>query len=178
MLDACSAPGGKAAHALEQGGFSQVVALDQDAGRLERVAATLERLGLSETCQLQAVDAAELSQWWDKQPFDAVLLDAPCSGTGVIRRHPDIKLLRRDSDIEALAALQARLLDSLWQTLKPGGLLLYATCSILKRENEQQIDAFLERTADAQDLGERRQILPGEQGMDGFFYAPLRKRAE
>ena len=177
LLDACSAPGGKTAHALEQGGFSQVVALDQDAGRLERVAGTLERLGLSEGCQLQAVDAIDLAQWWDEVPFDAILLDAPCSGTGVIRRHPDIKLLRRDSDIETLAALQGALLDSLWLTLKPGGLLLYATCSVLKRENEQQIGAFLARTADAVALEEARQILPGEQGMDGFFYAPIRKRA-
>lgn len=176
LLDACSAPGGKTAHALESGAFADMVALDQDASRLERVEATLSRLGLGDNCQLQAVDAADIEQWWDKVPFDAVLLDAPCSGTGVIRRHPDIKLLRRDSDIDTLAALQASLLDSLWQTLRPGGLMLYATCSILKRENEQQIAAFLERTADAEALAEGRQILPGESGMDGFFYAPLRKQ--
>ncbi|MGQ7845986.1 16S rRNA (cytosine(967)-C(5))-methyltransferase RsmB [Granulosicoccus sp. 3-233] len=177
LLDACSAPGGKTAHALESGLFADVLALDQDALRLERVADTLQRLGLADACQLQAVDAAEIAQWWDQVPFDAVLLDAPCSGTGVIRRHPDIKLLRRDTDIDALAVLQAGLLDSLWQTLRPGGLMLYATCSILKRENEQQIAAFVERTADAELLEPSRQILPGESGMDGFFYAPLRKRA-
>lgn len=178
LLDACSAPGGKTAHALEQGAFSEVVALDQDASRLERVAETLKRLGLADGCRVQAVDASDLSSWWDELPFDAVLLDAPCSGTGVIRRHPDIKLLRRDSDIQTLVTVQASLLDNLWMTVKPGGLLLYATCSILKCENEEQLAAFLARTPDAVDCGESRQILPGEQGMDGFFYAPIRKQAQ
>lgn len=178
LLDACAAPGGKTAHALEQGVFSPVWALDQDATRLERVAETLARLGLSDACHLQAVDAADLAHWWDDTPFDAVLLDAPCSGTGVIRRHPDIKLLRRDSDIQTLVDLQASLLDSLWQTVKPGGLLLYATCSVLKCENEEQVAAFLARTEDAYACEQSRQILPGEQGMDGFFYAPLRKQAQ
>lgn len=176
LLDACAAPGGKTAHALELGHFSRVIALDQDAQRLQRVADTLERLHLAEAANLQAVDAAELAQWWDGDGFDAVLLDAPCSGTGVIRRHPDIKLLRRDSDIASLVALQALLLDRLWQTVKPGGFFLYATCSLLKAENEQQVQAFLARTDDAVLVAETRQILPGENGMDGFFYAPMGKR--
>ncbi|ASJ71465.1 16S rRNA (cytosine(967)-C(5))-methyltransferase RsmB [Granulosicoccus antarcticus] len=177
LLDACSAPGGKTAHALELDHFSAVVALDQDALRLQRVADTLTRLGLAERAQLHAVDAGELEQWWDGEAFDAVLLDAPCSGTGVIRRHPDIKLLRRDSDIEVLVALQAQLLDQLWRTLKPGGFFLYATCSTLKAENEQQVEAFLARTDDAVLLADTRQIFPGDNGMDGFFYAPIGKRA-
>ncbi|CAG0910513.1 unnamed protein product [Cyprideis torosa] len=177
LLDACAAPGGKTAHALELGSFSQVVALDQDALRLQRVAQTLTRLGFDDSSiQLQAVDASEVTQWWDGQAFDAVLLDAPCSGTGVIRRHPDIKLLRRDSDLATLVGLQALLMDRLWTTLKPGGFMLYATCSILKTENEQQVVAFLERTHDALLLEDTRQILPGENDMDGFFYAPLRKQ--
>lgn len=177
LLDACAAPGGKTAHALETGHFSQVVALDQDAQRLQRVADTLTRLDLAEHARLQAVDAVELEQWWDGVPFDAVLLDAPCSGSGVIRRHPDIKLLRRDSDMAVLVALQALLLDRLWQTVKPGGFFLYATCSIFKAENEQQVQAFLSRTEDAVLVAGTRQILPGENGMDGFFHAPIGKRA-
>lgn len=176
LLDACSAPGGKTAHALETGHFASVLALDQDPRRLDRVAATLSRLHLEEKASLQAVDASELSAWWDGRPFQAVLLDAPCSGTGVIRRHPDIKLLRRDSDIQPLVDLQARLLDALWQTLEPGGLLHYATCSILKCENEQQVAAFLARTGDAEPAADMRQIFPGENDMDGFFHAPIRKR--
>ena len=178
LLDACAAPGGKTAHALEQGHFSEVIVLDQDAQRLQRVADTLDRLDLAEHARLQAVDAAKLEQWWDGVPFDAVLLDAPCSGTGVIRRHPDIKLLRRDSDIATLVALQALLLDRLWQTVKPGGFFLYATCSIFKDENERQVQAFLARTDDAVLVAETRQILPGDNGMDGFFYAPIGKRTE
>lgn len=177
LLDACAAPGGKTAHALELGHFSQVVALDQDTQRLQRVADTLARLDLAAHVRLQAVDAVELEQWWDGVSFDAVLLDAPCSGTGVIRRHPDIKLLRRDSDIATLAALQALLLDRLWTTVKPGGFLLYATCSIFRQENEHQVQAFLARTDDAMLVAETRQILPGDNGMDGFFYAPVGKRA-
>lgn len=176
LLDACAAPGGKTAHALESAHFSRVVALDHDADRLLRVGETLQRLGLESACHLQAADAAQLDDWWDGNPFDAVLLDAPCSGTGVIRRHPDIKWLRRDSDMATLCDVQALLLDRLWQTVKPGGLLLYATCSVLKCENEQQVEAFLARTADARPLEDHRQIFPGDQGMDGFFYAPLRKQ--
>lgn len=173
LLDACSAPGGKTAHALESGVFDHVVALDQDGERLQRVAETLERIGYSSQTRLQAVDALQLDEWWDGTAFEAVLLDAPCSGTGVIRRHPDIKLLRRDSDIDNLIRTQAELLDRLWTTVAIDGVLLYATCSILKDENERQVQRFLIRTPNAKLACDMRQILPGEQGMDGFFYAPL-----
>lgn len=188
VLDACSAPGGKTAHLLER--FApNMTALDIDSTRLKRVATTLQRLSLDAT--LQAADASDAnadSAWWDGQPFDAILLDAPCSGTGVIRRHPDIKLARRHSDVAELAALQARLLDNLWAKLAPGGTLLYATCSVLPAENAAQIEAFLARTPDASadlpaDLGwgraagQGRQLLPSPGGQDGFFYARLHKSA-
>ncbi|WP_456269431.1 16S rRNA (cytosine(967)-C(5))-methyltransferase RsmB [Kushneria sp. AK178] len=184
LLDACSAPGGKSAHLLERAPDSDLTALDSDAARLERVRDTLTRLGLSAT--LAAADATE-HEWWDGTPFDAILLDAPCSGTGVIRRHPDIKALRRDEDIVELAALQARLLDAQWQRLAPGGRLLYATCSVLPEENAAQIAAFVARTPDAQALpitadwgrpsSDGRQLMPTPDGHDGFFYALLEKRA-
>ena len=177
LLDACAAPGGKTAHALEQQHYSSVTAIDHDAERLQRVAQTLARLNMQDQVQLIASDATDLDAWWDGKLYDAVLLDAPCSGTGVIRRHPDIKLLRRNSDIAALVSLQASLLDTLWKTLTSKGVLLYATCSILKDENERQVNSFLARTADAELASDMRQILPGEQGMDGFFYAPIRKLA-
>jgi 16S rRNA (cytosine967-C5)-methyltransferase len=181
VLDACSAPGGKTAHLLEAFDLA-LTALDSDAERLGRVDATLTRLGLEATTL--TADASRL-EWWDEQPFDAVLLDAPCSGTGVIRRHPDIKRLRRPSDIRELAALQARLLDTLWMTLAPGGTLLYATCSVMPEENVDQVAAFLARTPDAsadeldvdwgRPAGAGRQLLPRIEGHDGFFYARLRK---
>ena len=199
VLDACAAPGGKAAHLLERDPALRLLALDVDAARLERVQATLARLSLDgANVRLRAADAAEPAQWWDGAPFDAILLDAPCSATGVVRRHPDILLHRRASDIDALAATQARLLDALWPTLARGGTLLYATCSLLRRENDAQVAAFLARTPDArlqplderfghaidvhsvdvhaQDgaiLGQARQRFPGEDGMDGFFYARI-----
>ncbi|MFC3282801.1 16S rRNA (cytosine(967)-C(5))-methyltransferase RsmB [Litchfieldella rifensis] len=184
VLDACSAPGGKTAHLLEVFDLD-MTALDSDAVRLARVDATLSRLGLS--ARLQQADASTL-EWWDRTPFDAVLLDAPCSGSGVIRRHPDIKCLRRPDDIRELAALQARLLDNLWQTLAPGGTLVYATCSVLPEENADQIETFLARTPDAmattpermawgRPAGAGRQLLPAEHGHDGFFYARLVKQA-
>lgn len=187
LLDACSAPGGKTAHALELGDWQQVVALDHDAERLQKVGETLDRLALSDRALLQSADAADLDSWWDKQAFDSILLDAPCSGTGVIRRHPDIKLLRRSSDIDELVKTQQALMHALWSTLKPGGHMLYATCSILKAENEQQLAWFTQQHSDAKQiplsLGAGRvcdsgcvQILPGEQGMDGFFYALLEKQ--
>lgn len=175
LLDACSAPGGKAAHALEQRHFASVIALDKDAARMERVQETIERLGFESRIELVISDALDIDQWWDGTLFDALLLDAPCSGTGVIRRHPDIKLLRRASDIGSLVQLQAQLMDTLWRTLTPGGVMLYATCSVLKDENERQIQDFLARTADAQPIEQVTQILPGNNRMDGFFYAPLRK---
>ncbi|MBP3983677.1 16S rRNA (cytosine(967)-C(5))-methyltransferase RsmB [Pseudoxanthomonas helianthi] len=185
VLDACAAPGGKTAHLLERDPSLRVLALDVDARRLKRVAETLQRVGAEG--RLQAADAADTAAWWDGEPFDAILLDAPCSATGIVRRQPDVLLHRRPADIDALVALQARLLDALWATLKPGGVLLYATCSILKDENQHQVEAFLARTDDAQTeplekryghaCGPGRQCLPGEGGRDGFFYARLRKRA-
>ncbi|WP_330969277.1 16S rRNA (cytosine(967)-C(5))-methyltransferase RsmB, partial [Lysobacter sp. A3-1-A15] len=187
VLDACAAPGGKTAHLLERDPTLAVTALDIDARRLDRVAANLDRLGLRPGAVLVAADAADTA-WWDGVAFDAVLLDAPCSATGIVRRQPDVLLHRRASDLEPLVALQARLLDATWATLAPGGVLLYATCSILRDENERQVDAFLARTPGAvaealpEDLGRPagagRQRLPGEGGGDGFFYARLRKRID
>ena len=170
LLDACAAPGGKSAQALESGHFGEVVALDRDPLRLERVHETLARLDLAERATVLAADAADTDAWWDGEPFEAVLLDAPCTATGVIRRHPDIKLLRRASDVATLAAEQARLLDATWTTLRPGGALLYATCSVLREEGEAQIDAFLARRPDAA-LAHARRVLPGEEDMDGFYHA-------
>jgi len=177
LLDACAAPGGKSAQALESGRFGELVALDRDGERLGRVAETLERLGLGGEVRvtLRAVDAADTDAWWDGQAFEAVLLDAPCTGTGVIRRHPDIKMLRRASDVPALVAEQRRLLDALWPTLTSGGALLYATCSVLHAEGESQIRDFLARHPDATLECERR-VLPGEEG-DGFYHALLRRPA-
>ena len=181
ILDACAAPGGKTAHLLERAN-ARVTALDVDASRLTRVRENLDRLGLR--ADLVADDAAEPSTWWDRVPFDRILLDAPCSATGIIRRQPDIKLHRRAGDIPALAAAQSRILDALWPMLKPGGRLVYATCSILAGENARQIDAFLSRHDDARALplplrwhaaGHGMQNLPGESGMDGFFYAMVEK---
>jgi 16S rRNA (cytosine967-C5)-methyltransferase len=183
VLDACCAPGGKTAHLLELFDI-ELLALDSDAVRLARVEDTLERLGLSAT--LVHADATR-RDWWDGTPFDAILLDAPCSGTGVIRRHPDIKRLRRPSDITKLVELQTRLLDNLWPLLRPGGTLLYATCSVLREENDEQIRHFLARTPDATDTtpgemswgrqtGIGRQLLPEPDSHDGFFYARLRKQ--
>ncbi len=190
VLDACAAPGGKAAHLLERDPELQLVAVEIDAARLRRMRTGFARLGLAGRGRLLAADATALSTWWDGVAFDAVLLDAPCSATGIVRRQPDVLLHRRESDLEALTALQSRLLDALWTTLAPGGVLLYTTCSILKVENDAQVAAFLARTADAaiepldarfgravavagQPAGSQR--LPGEDGGDGFFYARLRK---
>ena len=192
IVDACAAPGGKTGHLLErQPDIGALIALDRDPDRLDRVAENLARLELSAT--LKAADAARLDEWWqpelanEPEPFDIVLLDAPCSGTGVIRRHPDIKLLRRAKDIASLESQQARLMDALWQTLKPGGRLVYTTCSVLRAENERQVSNFIQRHDDAVSLpiavdwgrpaGFGRQVLPGEAGMDGFYYAVLLKDA-
>ena len=177
LLDACAAPGGKTAHAAETGLFSTIVALDKDAQRINSIKTTLQRLGLAGEVTVLHADAGELEAWWDGEPFDAVLLDAPCSGSGVIRRHPDIKLLRWQSDVASLAGEQRRLLDALWQTVAEQGVMLYATCSVLKDENEHQVGAFLQRTPNAALLGTPLQILPGENEMDGFFYAAIRKHS-
>lgn len=183
LLDACSAPGGKSAHLLECLPNASLLALDSDLERLSRVEQTLARQGLD--ASVRQADAAATATWWDGVSFDAILLDAPCSGTGVIRRHPDIKRLRRDEDIEALGRLQARLLNALWPTLARGGVLLYATCSVLPEENARQVEAFLARTADARSVtpdadwgmvdGPGRQLFPDSEGHDGFFYALLQK---
>jgi 16S rRNA (cytosine967-C5)-methyltransferase len=185
VLDACVAPGGKAAHLLERDPTLRLLALDIDSRRLRRTAETLRRVGVDATVELKAADAADAAAWWDGVAFDAVLIDAPCSATGVVRRQPDILLHRRPGDLDALLLTQARLLDAAWSMLAPGGVLVYATCSILRRENADQIDAFLARTPDAlaesladtfgHTAGAGRQRLPGEDGMDGFFYARLRK---
>lgn len=185
VLDACAAPGGKSAHLLERQPQLQVMALDIDARRARRMQETFARTGVSAT--VIAADAADPASWWDGTAFDAVLLDAPCSATGIIRRQPDVLLHRRPEDITALCALQARLLDACWGMLAAGGTLVYATCSILRAENADQVAAFLARTADARllDPGAAyghacpggRQWLPGDDGRDGFFYAQLTKIA-
>ncbi len=183
VLDACAAPGGKTGHLLECAPDLQLTALDQDPARLERVRDNLNRLRLA--ARLIAGDAQRPADWWDGVPYDRILLDAPCSATGVIRRHPDIKLLRRETDIAALANRQQALLTALWPLLRPGGRLLYATCSVLDQENAQVIAQFLATRSDAKEqpitadwgrpLAQGRQILPGEAGMDGLYYAVLVK---
>lgn len=186
VLDACCAPGGKTCHLLEaEPGLVHMVAIDLEAKRLARVRENLDRLKLD--AELIACDARDTASWWDGKPFQRILLDAPCSATGVIRRHPDIKLTRQAEDIPALATLQGELLDALWPTLEVGGMLLYATCSSLPTENTEVIDAFLARTPGARELdlateaGLRqphgRQLLAQEGGHDGFYYAKLIKIA-
>ncbi|TAL64282.1 MAG: 16S rRNA (cytosine(967)-C(5))-methyltransferase RsmB [Legionella sp.] len=184
VLDACCAPGGKTCHILEtQPNLKECVALDVDAKRLERVQDNLNRLQLK--AHLLMGDAMNPSSWWDGQLFERILLDAPCSATGVIRRHADIKLLRTAEDIKTVCVTQKAMLKALWPLLAPGGLLLYATCSVIAAENEQQIATFKQEQADCAVIdiqqewgratGHGRQILPGEEQMDGFFYALLRK---
>ena len=186
VLDACCAPGGKTCHILEvEKDLAGVVAVDLDATRLVRVRENLARLGLS--AELIAADGRDTATWWDGKPFQRILLDAPCSATGVIRRHPDIKLTRQPDDIAALAVLQGELLDALWPTLEVGGILLYATCSTLPTENTEVIQAFLARTSGARELDlataagikqpHGRQLLAQEGGHDGFYYAKLIKIA-
>jgi 16S rRNA (cytosine967-C5)-methyltransferase len=186
VLDACAAPGGKTAHLLELAGNDlDLTAVDLDTQRLGRVTQGLTRLGLH--ARTRAGDAANPQGDWAGGQYQRILVDVPCSATGVIRRHPDIKWLRRDTDIAQLAALQGRILDAVWPLLAPGGTLLYATCSLLPEENEDQITAFLSRTADAAlspiaahwglARGPGRQILPQPGGMDGFFYARVEKAA-
>ena len=186
ILDCCAAPGGKTGHIAENTpDVGYLLALDADATRLKRVEENMTRL--QHAVDIKQGDATAPDTWWDGELFDRILLDAPCSATGVIRRHPDIRWLRKSSDIDNLAALQRQILDTLWALLKPGGTMLYATCSILPQENTQQIQQFLAQTPDAQlspvtktETTERpgRQILPGEQQMDGFYYARLVKSSQ
>lgn len=183
VLDACAAPGGKTAHLLELQPDLQLTALDADAQRLTRVQDTLNRLG--QTATLKPADARLPASWWDGQPFDAILLDAPCSASGIVRRHPDVRWLRRPEDITALARIQAELLDALWPLLAPGGRLVYATCSVFRAEGQAQLDAFLQRQPDAKSHampGFTGHLLPvadnGSQQLptlDGFFYALITK---
>ncbi|HEY8036773.1 MAG TPA: 16S rRNA (cytosine(967)-C(5))-methyltransferase RsmB [Methylobacter sp.] len=185
VLDVCAAPGGKTAHILEsQPRLKELVAVDIDESRMQRVSENLQRLNLQ--AKLVVGDAANPQSWWDGKPFDRILLDAPCSALGVIRRHPDIKLLRRAEDIGQLQVLQKSILQAVWPLLAPEGLMVYATCSILKQENEQQVQAFLAEHSDAVELSIDadwgtagvcgRQILTGESAMDGFYYACISKR--
>ncbi|MFC4159905.1 16S rRNA (cytosine(967)-C(5))-methyltransferase RsmB [Chitinimonas lacunae] len=178
VLDACAAPGGKTGHLLELADLD-LTALDLDRLRLDRVASNLSRLGCS--AKLAVGDAARPADWWDGQPFDRILADVPCSASGVVRRHPDIKWLRRPDDFGRFAAQQAAMLDALWGCLKPGGQLLYVTCSVFPQENSEQIDAFLQRQPEARrlplsSLPADGQCLPDAAG-DGFFYALLEKKS-
>lgn len=186
VLDACAAPGGKTAHLLELS-TAQVTALDVDPARCERIHQTLTRLGLH--AEVVTADAADVNAWWDGTPFDAILLDAPCSASGIVRRHPDIRWLRRQTDIPQLAAIQARLLHKLWPLVKTGGRLLYCTCSVFRQEGEQQVAAFLAHHSQAKMLASPGHLLPhgdphsttptdnpsGDH--DGFYYALLEKLA-
>ena len=189
VLDACAAPGGKSGHLLELGGADiALTCVEKEKTRLPAIAENLQRLDVSAT--LVCGDASTPQGWWDGEAFDVILLDAPCSASGVIRRHPDIKLLRREKDVERLAAVQRELLDSLWGLLAPGGRLLYVTCSVLAAENDRIVQAFLDVTGDARendmlqnnnirDVMHRKacgyQLLPGIDGMDGFYYACLER---
>ncbi len=184
ILDACAAPGGKTCHILEkEPHLDQCIALDIDEKRLQKVAENLSRLKLEAT--LKQGDAATPETWWDGVAFDKILLDAPCSATGVIRRHPDIKLMRTEMDVAEIVKLQAKILQALWPLLSPGGRLVYATCSVLPEENELQIANFLKTQKDAQlesidiPFGHKtphgRQIFPGQDHMDGFFYSVISK---
>jgi 16S rRNA (cytosine967-C5)-methyltransferase len=185
VLDACAAPGGKTCAMLEAKPGIRLHAIDIDAERAERIQDNLSRLQLN--CERVVVAAAEaVDTWWDGTPYERILIDAPCSGTGVIRRHPDIRLLRRNEDIHSLAARQLNLLQQLWPTLGCGGKLVYATCSILAQENSRIVERFMHQTPDAEldmpdlpwgiDTGFGRQLLPRQDGHDGFFYARLVKK--
>ncbi len=185
VLDACAAPGGKTCHLLERhpdlGGLT---AVELDARRAKRIGENLRRLGLS--AEVKVADAAVPAAWWDGVPFDRILLDAPCSASGVVRRHPDVKARRTPAEVAQAAGLQARLLGALWPLLAPRGKLVYVTCSVFRRENVLQLEPFLAGQADAEALpfaadwgvpaGPGRQVLTGEDGMDGFYYACVRKR--
>jgi len=183
VLDACAAPGGKSCHMLESTSNIGLVCLELDEQRSKRIAENMVRLGLS--ANVIVGDAEQPDTWWTGQPFDRILVDAPCSATGIIRRHPDIKLLRRESDIDKLALQQLTLLESLWPLLKRDGILVYSTCSILPQENDGPIQIFLSHTPDASELSiesdwglktrHGRQLFPVAHGHDGFYYARLHK---
>ena len=186
ILDACAAPGGKTGHLLELSPHAQVLALDVDAARCERIHQNLQRLGL--TAQVVAADAGQPASWWDGVMFDAILLDAPCTASGIVRRHPEVRWLRRPTDSEQLARIQALLLKALWPLVKPGGRLLYCTCSIFKAEGDQTVQAFLQRNTDALMQPSPGHLIPGQPPFglpvednplgehDGFYYALLEKR--
>jgi 16S rRNA (cytosine967-C5)-methyltransferase len=187
ILDACAAPGGKTAHLLELSPRTRVTALDVDAERSRRIADNLGRLGLR--AEVRVADAADTGAWWDGVPYDAILLDAPCSASGIVSRHPDARWLRRPDDIDQLAARQDRLLAALWPLLAPGGRLLYCTCSVFRAEGQERARAFVARHTDAVPLAAPGHLLPGMGGVegalgdngdrdDGFFYALLEKRAD
>lgn len=184
VLDACAAPGSKTAHMLEsQPALAEVIAVDIDRERVKRLRQTLDRLQL--TAQCKTADVTQVDAWWDGKPFDRVLIDAPCSGSGVIRRHPDIKHNRQPADVEALCAVQVRLLESLWPLVAPGGRLMYVTCSLFPEENQNQIYTFLDHHEEAVveslpieagiDCTVGRQTLPGVHDMDGFFFSMLKR---
>jgi len=184
VLDVCAAPGGKTTHILERKTMlEQLVAVDIDPQRVQKIGDSLRRLGLSAT--LKTGDAVQPAGWWDNVLFDRILLDAPCSATGVIRRHPDIKQLRRETDIQQLVLLQRQILNAVWPLLESGGMLLYATCSVLPEENDNQIQNFIENHPDANSMEITanwgvsqkygRQIFPGQDNMDGFYYACIQK---
>ena len=172
VLDACAAPGGKTAHLLEAADLD-LLALDIDPGRTKRIEENLQRLRLR--AEVKVADCLAVRDWWTGRPFDAILADVPCSASGVVRRHPDIKHLRRESDIRRLVHTQAAILDALWALLKPGGKLLYATCSVFPEENAAQIDAFCVRQKAALRVSEEK-LLPQDEN-DGFYYALLQKAA-
>jgi 16S rRNA (cytosine967-C5)-methyltransferase len=184
VLDLCAAPGGKTCHVLETAGNIQMTAVELDPGRMQKVQQNLDRMSMQ--ARLIVADAADAESWWDGRLFDRILVDAPCSASGVIRRHPDIKSLRQVHDLVALTENQQQILQQAWNMLRPGGTLLYVTCSVFRQENEQQIEYLLRRTADAEEVTidqgwgivccYGRQILPGTEDSDGFYYARLKKR--
>lgn len=190
VLDACAAPGGKTAHILEQQQqLTSFLAIDISYKRLQKVTENIDRLQLqSNIFKIKEADAIDINQWWNGEKFDRILLDAPCSATGVIRRHPDIKMLRKNKDIDSLVETQQHILTSMWEMLKPGGTLLYATCSILKVENSLQIKHFINKNDNAihcevtlpygQAMDYGWQVLPGEGQLDGFYYAMIKKQAD
>ena len=186
MLDVCAAPGGKTCHVLEAAAGIDMTAVELEPSRMLKVQQNLDRLGLE--ARLIVADASRADDWWDGEPFDRILVDAPCSASGVIRRHPDIKSLRQADDLQSLADVQQRILMESWRMLKPGGILLYVTCSILRQENESQIERLLSQQADAAELPvdegwglacpRGRQLLPGDMDGDGFYFARVQKQGD